>query len=228
MDEDYEQYNSDSEETKPQQYKKQNTRRQRSQTPEEVPEFESLTDAQKTRLRKRAQNSALWHLERGDRSEHWLTQKLTKRGIPMEIIEETLVFLRSYGYVDDARYAKQFAASKRSSAGLSKRSLEWKLKRDAGIDSDLVEEALETITEEDEEEMAYELVAHKLRGGMRGVPVEKRFTRLVGMLSRKGYPSSIVFSVVKRALEEAEAEAEPELEVLESTLEILESALEEE
>lgn len=180
--------------------------RRKPRGPEEVPDFDTLTDQQKEKLRKRAKNSALWHLDRGDRTQHWLETKLTRRGIPPQIIAETIEFLKEYSFVDDARYAKSFTEFKRETSGLSKNSLAWKLKREGGIDADVVEDALSSITNEDEEDMARELVRQKTRGGMRGVPQDKRFNRLVGMLSRKGYSASISYSIVTQALKDLDEE----------------------
>ena len=67
------------------------------------------------------------------------------------------------------------------------------------MSEEVVSEALETLTPQDELASAEALVARKL-GSTKRFDVETRTRRLVGMLARKGYPGAMAMRVVREAL----------------------------
>ena len=88
--------------------------------------------------------------------------------------------------------------TRHESRGLARRALTVELQR-KGVEAEVVTEAVATVDAEDEVEAARELVRRKLRGLARfDRPTQER--RLHGMLARKGYPSGVVFAVVREEL----------------------------
>ena len=57
---------------------------------------------------KRATKRAMHILERQERTEYQLREKLLQNGYPEESIEDAIDYVKHYHYVDDLRYAKTF------------------------------------------------------------------------------------------------------------------------
>ena len=135
-----------------------------------------------------------------------LADALTKRGIPDDVIGEVLDRYREVGMVDDAAFAHAWVSSRHRSKKLSKRALSSELRR-KGVDTELVDDALEQVDEDSERDAARALVEKRLRS-MSSAPAEAVFRRLVGMLARKGYPAGVAVGVVKEVLAERAETAE--------------------
>lgn len=164
-----------------------------------------LTDTQVEKLKVSAMNSCMWHLGQGNKTRKELKDKLNLKDLPEDIIEETLDKLTEMKYINDEHYAESFVFSKQNFGSKGKGAIRQELRR-KGVDSEIIETTLETVSDEDERERAIELVKKKLPS-TRNLDRQKRSNRLVGMLSRKGYAGNIVFSVVKECLDEEAAEA---------------------
>lgn len=134
-----------------------------------------------------------------------LAEALTKREIPDDVIGEVLDRYRDVGMVDDAAFARAWVASRHRGRKLSRRALSNELRR-KGVDTELVDEALEQVDDDSEREAARELVLKRLRS-MGSVPPEAVFRRLVGMLARKGYSAGVAVGVVKEALAQRDSES---------------------
>ncbi len=94
-------------------------------------------------------------------------------------------------------------------AGWRPRALAQELRR-KGVDDTLVKEVLDDVDPDDEEQSARVLVRKKLRSVAR-VDDTTATRRLVGMLARKGYGSSLAFSVVREELAAADGATTPEV-----------------
>ncbi|ADD43832.1 regulatory protein RecX [Stackebrandtia nassauensis] len=135
-----------------------------------------------------------------------LAEALTKKDIPDDIIAEVLDRYREVGMVDDAAFARAWVSSRHRSKKLSRRALSSELRR-KGVDTELVDEALEQVDGDSEREAARALVEKRLRS-MGSVPPDAVFRRLVSMLARKGYPAGVAVGVVKDILAEQAETAE--------------------
>lgn len=132
-----------------------------------------------------------------------LHKKLESKGFEAELIEPLLDKFEAAHLIDDAEYARSFVTQRGTGKKLSRSALRRELK-ERGITGDLAEEALAARTDEDERRDAAELVRKKLRPAMNfsdRAEKEKIMRRLVGMLARRGYSSSVAFSVVKEEIE---------------------------
>lgn len=153
-----------------------------------------------------ARSIVLRQLTMAPRSRAQLADALASRGASDEVAARVLDRFEDVGLVDDTAFADMLVRSQRQSRGLARRALAHELRR-KGVDDDTARHALEQVGDGDEAASARDLVARRLRS-TRGLPREKRVARLAGMLARKGYPAGVAMSVVRDALEGADAGAE--------------------
>jgi regulatory protein len=130
-----------------------------------------------------------------------LAAALAARGIVPEVAAKVLDRYTEVGLVDDAAFAALYSESRQSERGLAAREISRQL-RDKGVDDTIVREAVERIDPEMERQAAYALVRRKLRS-MSRLQDEVKLRRLVGMLARKGYSSSLAYPVCRDAIRDA-------------------------
>lgn len=135
-----------------------------------------------------------------------LAEALTKKDIPDEVINEVLDRYREVGMIDDGAFARAWVSSRHRSKKLSRRALSSELRR-KGVDTELVDEALEQVDGDSERAAARALVEKRLRSMGSAAP-DAVFRRLVSMLARKGYPAGVAVGVVKEVLAEQAETAE--------------------
>ena len=143
--------------------------------------------------RHRAHEAALLLLSYRPRSEHELGERLRRKGLSDEAIEETLARLRANGLVNDARFAEQWIAERGAGSGARGRSLLTAELRAKGIMGEAVTEALGVI---DEESRALE-VARPRAARLAGLPYADFQRRLAGFLQRRGYGYGAINSAVR-------------------------------
>lgn len=139
------------------------------------------------------------------RTRNELAARLARRGVPDEVATRLLDRFEEVGLINDAAFAREWVASRQPGKGLAGRALAQELRR-KGVDDEVAREALDTIDPADEEQAARLLVRKKLRSLTR-VDDTTATRRLVGMLARKGYGSSMAYGVVKDELAQADREA---------------------
>jgi regulatory protein len=135
-----------------------------------------------------------------------LAEVLRKREIPEDVAEAVLSRLEDVGLIDDAAFADAWVESRHHGRGLARRALAREL-RNKGVDSTLIDNAVEQLEPEQEERTARALVERKLRA-TRGLERDRRLRRLAGMLARKGYSEGLALRVVREALEAEGEDAE--------------------
>ena len=139
-----------------------------------------------------------------------LRKKLQAEGFDAELIEPLLDKFEAAKLIDDAEYAQTFVAQKSRTKKLSRAALRREL-AERGVRGEEAENALAQRTDEQEREDAAELVRKKLRPGMglNDRAEKDRVTRrLLGMLARRGYSSSVSMSVIREELAAYGAEDE--------------------
>lgn len=134
-------------------------------------------------LLKRAKLRALHLLNDMDRTESGLVQKLIQGGYPEDVALEALSYVKAFGYVDDLRYAEQFVRSRMMKK--SRRELYVAL-LGKGLDSSIVEQALETYFTEGSEQTAIEQLIRKKNFDIRSAD-EKAKKKMFDYLLRKGF-----------------------------------------
>lgn len=131
-----------------------------------------------------------------------LRKKLQAEGFEAELIEPLLDKFEAAKLIDDAEYAQTFVAQKSRTKKLSRAALRREL-AERGVRGEEAENALAQRTDEQEREDAAELVRKKLRPGMdlsNRAEKDRVTRRLLGMLARRGYSSSVSMSVIREEL----------------------------
>ena len=139
-----------------------------------------------------------------------LRKKLQSEGFEAELIEPLLDKFEAVKLIDDAEYAQTFVAQKSRTKKLSRAALRREL-AERGVRGEEAENALAQRTDEQEREDAAELVRKKLRPGMDfsdRTEKDRVTRRLLGMLARRGYSSSVSMSVIREELAAYGAEDE--------------------
>lgn len=133
------------------------------------------------------------------RSRAELAKKMASKNVPDEVATQLLDRFEEVGLIDDAAFAQEWVTQRQEGKGLARRALAQELRR-KGIDDEVARAALDTVETDDEVEAARLLVQRKLRS-MHGLDQQVAIRRLVGMLARKGYSSSVSFRVVREELD---------------------------
>jgi regulatory protein len=153
-------------------------------------------EAAQDKLLKRAKNTAYRYLTIRPRSRKELADKLQDKEFSDDIIAAVLDHVTRLGYLDDTKFAAQWAASRVRSRGFGRRRLEQEL-RIKGISREIIKENLNTFFEEaPEAETARKEAEKKLRTLARFEP-EVRRRRLAGFLERKGFSSEIIRTILR-------------------------------
>jgi regulatory protein len=153
-----------------------------------------------------ARTIALRQLTMGPRSRAQLAQAMAKKDVPDEAANAVLDRFEELGLINDADLAHMIVRSRHATKGVARRALVQEL-RTKGIPQAHADDALESLTDDMEEQSARELVRRKLRS-MGSVAPDAQARRLIGMLARKGYPSAMVMAVVRSELARAGSELE--------------------
>lgn len=140
---------------------------------------------------KRAIKRAMHLLEKKDRTEEELRKKLMQSDYPMELVENAIAYVKSYHYIDDGRYARNFVRinQERKSAGRLRQDL---LAR--GIAKDVVEIALEEEIEIKPEELIRKLLEKKHYDANQASLQEKQ--KMYRFLISRGFQYSEIMHVL--------------------------------
>lgn len=152
----------------------------------------------------RAKSRALWFLDRADRTEKQLFDKLKAAGFGEESIEKALSNLKEYGLIDDNRYALNLA-ERCIAAGKSKREIYFKLMQ-KGVPKGIISEVLSESGISEEEQIALLLrkkYANKLCD-------KESVSRVYAALVRKGFSYGAVRNALKKYNEQTEFEEDYE------------------
>lgn len=144
-------------------------------------------------LTKRAKLRAMHLLNAMGRTESQLTEKLKQGGYPEDIVKEALAYVKSFGYVDDINYARNFIDHRKDKK--SRKEIVMLL-RGKGVSDEDIERAMEECYEKETAVLAIE----KLMRKRRYVPGEASYEgkqKFMAYLMRKGFS----YDDVCRALE---------------------------
>lgn len=130
-----------------------------------------------------------------------LAGKLKAKEIPDHVAEAVLDRYTELGLIDDQAYAELYVTAKHRDRGLGRYGLEAELRRQ-GVAEDDLRDAVTSIDTDAERRRATELIGKRLASALAAGPEAAR-RRLLGQLSRRGYPSSLAVSVVDEALDAA-------------------------
>jgi regulatory protein len=142
---------------------------------------------------KRALASALRILAHRDMSSAELSRRLTARGFPEALAGETVTRLREAGYLDDRRFARQWAESAiRNGRGYGPR-LRMELARHR-VPEEIAAEVLGSLAAEyAETETLANLLARKFAGFNPSSATDREKRRVVQYLQRRGFSIAAIF-----------------------------------
>ncbi len=133
---------------------------------------------------KRAKKRALHLLEKMDRTEAVLREKLRQNEYPPEAVDAAIEYVKSFHYLDDLRYAKNFIRSYQESRSRKRLQMDLLAK---GISKELMEQAFEEEYEGEETQLIYQLLKKRGYDGNNADIKEQR--RIYTFLMRKGFRS---------------------------------------
>ena len=150
---------------------------------------------------KRARLRAMHLLEDMDRTEAGLREKLRQGLYPEDAAEEAVRYVKSFGYLDDSRYAENFVRSRQG--GKSRREIQALLLR-KGISADKIEAAFEACYSDDEggEEEAVRKILKKKRFSTENSD-EAQMQKIYAYLARKGFRYDTIRQVIQNYNENA-------------------------
>lgn len=146
-----------------------------------------------------AREVALRQLDTRARSRRELLNAIASRGFRDGVGQEAVARLEAVGLVDDRAFARALVRERFAARGRTGPALVAELRR-KGLDGDTIDEAVSTISADDEYDRARRLVEDRARS-VRGMPRRAAYRRLAGMLARKGYGPDVSARAVCEALD---------------------------
>lgn len=131
-----------------------------------------------------------------DRTEAQLLEKLMEAGFSREIADQAMAYVRSFGYLNDARYARNYIESRMGRK--SRRQLEQELEFQKGVSKELIRSAYEELEPVDEREAIRRALQKKRRSSPQCDESQRQ--KLIASLLRKGFDLGDILSVMKEAL----------------------------
>lgn len=140
----------------------------------------------------RAKHRALYILERCDRTEQELRTKLGRNYEP-EIVEEAILYVKQYDYINDKRYAINYLKS--HSQIKSRRQVEQELLYKKGISRDILEEVSQEVEVQDESLLIRRWMEKKHFSSETATQEEQR--KLYQFLLRRGFQSEDILKEMR-------------------------------
>ena len=142
---------------------------------------------------KRAKKYALNLLTDMDRTSDQLVKKLEASEYPEDIIEAAIRYVESFGYVDDTRYACNFIESRKRNK--SKKEI-YMLMRQKGIESSVIDEAMEQCYGEDDSLEAIQKILLKKKYSDEEMDYKEK-QKIYAAIMRKGFS----YDDIRRAIQ---------------------------
>ncbi|MCD8363935.1 MAG: recombination regulator RecX [Lachnospiraceae bacterium] len=140
-----------------------------------------------------AKRKALHILERMDRTEAQLREKLTDAGFETEIVEEAVDYVKSYGYIDDERYVRSYITW--HGAQKSRRQLMQELQFKKGVSRELIEQVCEDLGPADERPLIRRFLEKKQYHDAEADEEQRR--RMIAALARRGFSMGDILAVLR-------------------------------
>lgn len=140
----------------------------------------------------RARKRALFLLEKMDRTEYQLYDKLLQNGYPKECVDAALEYVKSYHYIDDLRYARTYVRYHQQKKSRQRLKMDLIKK---GVAKYIIEQALEEEFASDEREKIKELLEKRRYDAISADAKEQQ--RMYQFLLRRGYKSSDILGVMR-------------------------------
>lgn len=143
---------------------------------------------------KRAKKRAMHILEKRDKTEQQLRDKLLENRYPVQVVESAIDYVKSYGYIDDISYARRYIEYRSRSKSRKQLRMELYAK---GISSEVISEIFDDM-EDGEGETIRKLILKKSAEPQLLEETERR--KLKMSLMRKGF----AYSEIEKAFSQLE------------------------
>lgn len=144
----------------------------------------------------RARERVLWYLDRSDRTEKELRERLKRGEFSQEVCNEVIERLKEVGIIDDRRYAMRFA-ERSVEANVSRRQTYAKMLA-KGISREIIDDTLSAV-EVDETAQVRALIEKKYANKLTDTQNTKK---VYAALMRKGFSYGAVRDALKAYSEE--------------------------
>jgi regulatory protein len=145
----------------------------------------------------RAKQLAYRLLTYRSRTSHELRDYLQRRGHTVAVIDEVMRQLEAERYIDDRRFARDWARYRLQGKPLGRRRLFWELQR-RGIARELLEEVLREVYVEFDEVALAEQAARKRLGSRDLTHTAREYQRFVRYLMSLGFDADTISVVLGR------------------------------
>ena len=166
--------------------------RYRIVTDEEITE-DTFQKIKKEVILKRAKLRALHLLNNMDRTEAQLRTKLKQGLYTEDIIEQTIEYVKSFGYIGDASYARRYIQSRQKNK--SKKEIYVELCK-KGVAKEEIDSAMEECYENHGEEEAIRTLLRKKKYNLEQA-TEAETQKIYGYLARKGFSYDQIRQVIQ-------------------------------
>ncbi len=130
------------------------------------------------------------------RSEKELEERLKRKKFDLDIIRQTIDFLKGKKFLDDHIFARSWILSRlKKPLGLARLRQELKLK---GIDSKIIEAQLEEAKKDYSEEETVLRLAKERLGKLKGIDAQKAKQRVYGYLLRRGFSARAIIEAIEQ------------------------------
>lgn len=143
--------------------------------------------------RRQALDAAVAMLARRPRSEREVRRRLRQRKLDTAVIDHTVERLRAARLLDDVEYARSFAESRDRTSPRGRRLVVQELRAN-GVDAAVATEAVSELSDVD---AAYRLASSRMRSLAR-LDRQAFFSRMAGMLQRRGFGWEVTRRTVER------------------------------
>ncbi len=147
---------------------------------------------------RQAEKKALKLLTISDRTEFQLREKLREGGFPPEAVDAVIAYVRSYHYIDDARYAESFVRSRKNEKSLYEMRMELKKR---GVGDAFIEEALRNADIDERKTIAW-LFTKKY--GRKDLSDPKIYERAFRYFGTRGFSYEDIKAAVTEAVKQEE------------------------
>ena len=144
----------------------------------------------------KSNNCALHFLSYRQRTEKEIVDKLKEKGFEDKVIDNTLIYLKNYGLIDDMEFAKSFMKDKINLNKQGPKRIKYELYK-KGISQEIINEVL--AEDDNEYNRALELAKRKLSSYKKD-DKNAIYRKLGGFLQRRGYSYDCIHSVLRELI----------------------------
>lgn len=142
-----------------------------------------------------AYSRALHFLSFRARSHQEVRTYLERKGYATEVIEAVLAQLEEDGFLDDARFSREWVENRTTFRPRSQSMLGWELKH-KGVSPEAIETALAE-ADLDDADLAFE-AAQRALGRYAGLPWEDFARKLGAYLQRRGFSAQVTWATIRQ------------------------------